>query len=351
MSIFRGYDPGPWLAEKSLAALKEAVQLVDLANEPDTTPWYEKNLKHLASSLIGRLAPMVAFTHQTDETAVKYEEWKPICERGTFALAAWCKKWKVEDPHAFLQQVLAEEMDESELIEKLNSPEEAKPEKNEADSDSIKVWIYGSMMMRLMDKSLPIGSVRLLQWLLFGLRTSEYAATVIVNKKFLPTDIDLSIEETKAAYRDLYERGLIQRTTIPGIHSEALALCFVVSGVTDDNKHPAVFHEEEFGAPGIRIVGKPTTGNLLTLRIPAPLGALIHSWPTAGENRAALKLSLQEHIGEDRIYIETLKTENRENMIVINVSVRMPFDANDNDLSMEMEQIAIVWLKSKLIAQ
>jgi len=44
MSVFEGFPPGPWLAEKTLAALELAASLVDLANEPDTTAWYRKTL-------------------------------------------------------------------------------------------------------------------------------------------------------------------------------------------------------------------------------------------------------------------------------------------------------------------
>ena len=42
-------DPNPWLQEKSLAALQEAARLVDLANEPDTTSWYERKLKEYSA--------------------------------------------------------------------------------------------------------------------------------------------------------------------------------------------------------------------------------------------------------------------------------------------------------------
>ena len=350
MSIFSGYDPNPWLAEKSLAALKEAVRLVDLANEPDTTPWYAKNLKHLASAIIGRLAPIVAFTHQAGETAAGHAEWGSICERGTFAMAAWCKKWKIEDPHAFLQGILAEEMDEAERDEKSNSPGKEMPDKDDPDSAEKKVWIYGSMIMHLMNPSFPVGSERLLKWLLFGLRTSEYADTVVVNKNFLPTDIGLSIEDTKSAYQDLYDRGLIQRVIIPDLKTHALALRLVVSGVSDNNKHPEPFQPEEFGAPGIRIAGQPTIGNQLTFSVPAALGAIIHSWPNSDENGDALKTLLQARIGPDQIYIDTIKTVSKENEVEVTLSVRMPFDSNDDGMCLAMSLIAIDWLKSKRIA-
>jgi len=66
MSIFdkkSGFDPRPWLKEKTLACLRDAAELVDLANESDTTPWYSRRLRRAASPLIGRLAPMALLVH------------------------------------------------------------------------------------------------------------------------------------------------------------------------------------------------------------------------------------------------------------------------------------------------
>src|SRR5204862_7187431 len=46
-------------------------QLVDLANEPDTTPWYSRRLRRTASALVGRLAPLTLFVHGANEQALE----------------------------------------------------------------------------------------------------------------------------------------------------------------------------------------------------------------------------------------------------------------------------------------
>ena len=121
MSIFdptSGYIPTDWLKEKSLAALEAAVKLVDLANEPDTTSWYAKNLKHIAEELVSRLVPMTALFHGVAAQGVESEEWQGIIERGTFALTKWCRKWNIANPYRFSESVTARQRDESETIEK-----------------------------------------------------------------------------------------------------------------------------------------------------------------------------------------------------------------------------------------
>jgi hypothetical protein len=77
MSIFdkkSGVDPRPWLEEKALACLRDAAELVDLANESDTTPWHSRRLRRAASPLIGRLAPMALLVHGAGQDALKDAE-------------------------------------------------------------------------------------------------------------------------------------------------------------------------------------------------------------------------------------------------------------------------------------
>lgn len=77
MSIFDGdtvFSSIAWLQEKSLAALKESAKLIDLANEPDTTKWYQKELKRRGSALVGRLIPIIALLHQAGDEAASYKE-------------------------------------------------------------------------------------------------------------------------------------------------------------------------------------------------------------------------------------------------------------------------------------
>ncbi len=88
-----------WLQEKTLRALQSAVSIVDIANEPDTTAWYKRKLLSHAESIIARLAPVVALLYGAESTAADSEEWQAMLEGGSFALAAWCRKFKIADPH------------------------------------------------------------------------------------------------------------------------------------------------------------------------------------------------------------------------------------------------------------
>ncbi len=67
MSIFNsgsGMNPLPWLQEMTLRALQAAVNLVDVANEPDATDWYARTLRQSAMAVVGRLAPVVALLYR-----------------------------------------------------------------------------------------------------------------------------------------------------------------------------------------------------------------------------------------------------------------------------------------------
>ena len=154
MSIFdlhSGFDPSSWLMEKSLKALQVAVSLVDLANEPDTTLWYAKNLKAVATGLIARLAPMVAFLHSAGEKAASAHEWQPMAENGSFEFVRWCKKWNIVELSEMLNSVLAKGRDEEEISQKA---EDIKQDIALADQEggiSMKLWIYGHMSMQMLD--------------------------------------------------------------------------------------------------------------------------------------------------------------------------------------------------------
>jgi hypothetical protein len=88
----------PWLQEKSLAALKEAAKLVDLANEPETADWYAKTLRRRGESLVASLLPVVSTLFEADDEAMIPEQVSAVSEGGSFALAKWCKQNRVGDP-------------------------------------------------------------------------------------------------------------------------------------------------------------------------------------------------------------------------------------------------------------
>jgi hypothetical protein len=150
MSIFdrySGFDSTDWLREKSLATLEIAASLVDLANESDTTPWYAKNLKRIATGLIARLGPMVVLFYGLGEECVKQEGWLDIGERGTFALVKWCKKWNIKNPYKFANNLTPKERTVDETSEKLLETKKEIGYVDEGESDAIKLEIYQNMSM------------------------------------------------------------------------------------------------------------------------------------------------------------------------------------------------------------
>jgi len=98
MSIFDGDDinPVPYLSEKTLSALQYAAALIDLANEPDTTTWYKRNLMEIAEGIVVHLVPAVAVLNWSGQESA--EQSRAILNGGTFALARWCKKHNIGNP-------------------------------------------------------------------------------------------------------------------------------------------------------------------------------------------------------------------------------------------------------------
>jgi hypothetical protein len=263
MSIFdrtSGYDPTDWMREKTLAALEIAVKLVDLANEPDTTAWYEKNLKRMAGHLIARLLPMTALLYDTGAEAVEDDQWKDIAERGTFALTRWCRQWKIASPYHFTESVTAKKRAEAETTEKRQTFEPNILTNDDEHSHTLELEVHRYMALQMLSGGLNDPAKSLLAWALFNLGTSEYADIVVLNRKFLPTDIGCTPEQTGEGYRQLYQKGLIEKVEGLDIINEAIALRMVVDGI-NDSKHAPPFQEVTFGRPGLSLMGKPTTGS------------------------------------------------------------------------------------------
>ena len=201
MSIFSGvFAALPWLQEKTLCALQSAVGLIDLANEPDTTDWYRRNLTAIAEQMFEKLAPVVALLHGAGAEAADREEWKPILAGGSFALATWCRKWKIADPVNMAKGSIKHLRTVEEHEEKA---EEITPESFSGDTQSalqLKLEIYSSMSQLLLTDKVSGQAQRLLLWMMRGLWLSDPPDVVSVSRKFLPTDIGVSNEETAAAY-------------------------------------------------------------------------------------------------------------------------------------------------------
>lgn len=348
MSIFdprAGMDPRSWLKEKTLSALQETAALVDLANEPDTTPWYAKKLRKRAARLAAYLAPVVALLHEAGQHAADHEEWGLLLDGGTAALARWCKRWDIADPRTIGLATLEDEEDDDEAEDKA---EVVTPGIVAADEDralGLRLDIYGARTRELVHADLPDAERRLELWLLASLWHSAFGDIAVVPKRFLPTDIGCSPEETAAAYRALYERGVIERVDgLPNVSPEALALRLVVSG-RNDSKHPAPYREEKFGFPGARIGGQPTIGNVVLVPLPASLETTLPSWPPTrlAAALADLRTLLQERLGADRVYIETVEHQSRGAEERLALSLRCKLDEDDEALGSAVRLVTEEW--------
>ena len=355
MSIFDGYsgfDSTDWLREKSLVTLEIAASLVDLANESDTTPWYAKNLKGIATGLIARLGPMVALFYGLGQECVKEEGWHDIGERGTFALVKWCKKWKIKNPYKFVNNLTPKERTSDEVSEKSQEIKKEIGQVDEKESDAIKLEIYRNMSIQMLNDELSEPSKRILSWLLFNLSLSFPPDIVVISKKFLPTDIRCTPEKTKEGFRLLYENGLIEKVDRTDLREDDIALKLVVEGM-NDSKHPNQYDDNEvFGHPGIRIGGKFSTGNVFVIRLNGKLNKAL-SW-LSGESKKLdeLKLFLQNEADKNKVYIENIevqikdqekehdKEKGKTQIQYLTVQVYYPIDLVDSFIESENKKLA-----------
>jgi hypothetical protein len=228
MSIFsgsEGMNPLPWLQEKTLVALQGAARLVDLANEPDTTAWYSNELRRHAAGLIGTLAPLVVFAHQAGDEPANQGQWEPIVERGSFALAAWCKKYDIANPTEREFNLLAEERAAEEQEAKAATPDIGE---DDGEPDEVmltrRLMVTSSIARRMIHEELPEPARRVLLWAMSHLELGAGPDVVILSKRFLPTDVDITPQETAEAYRLLWEEGFIERVERSDLPDHALPL-------------------------------------------------------------------------------------------------------------------------------
>jgi hypothetical protein len=346
MSLFSGvFNPLPYLQEKTLAALVAAVELIDLANEPDTTEWYKRNLTKIASAIIDRLVPVVALVHSAGEEAAGQS--RAMIDGGSFALTRWCKKYKIGDSRSVGKLSVADLKLASELEEK---SEEIETPQFDGEWQDLKLSIYNSMCSRLLYDELPIPSQKFLLWLMRGLWISDPPDVVRISKRFLPTDIGISREDAAQAYRLLHEHGIIERVidkADDGEKRDSIKLRLVVQGV-NDSRHPPEFTEEEFGYPGARIRGQVTSGQTVLLPVPETIAERLQRWFKEERNLPELRNELQSTFGEDRIFVENAKIKCADDEPMVEIQFRYPLEDELEALDKELKEFAKKWLTKNL---
>lgn len=338
-----------YLQEKSLSSLQVAVELIDLAREPDTTPWYQRKLKEIGGALIGRLVPMVVFVHGVERQAAAWDEWKPLLDGGSFAFGAWCKKWDIADPMSVAFGAIVAPRSDAETEDRLAEIMREVTGGDDLEEEQRRFHVYGAMMTRLLYDGLPPGAQRLLLWLLRDLRFASCGDVVVVSRRYLPSDIGLSPAETKEACRTLYERGLIERVDQIGTDecTDALALRLVVEGM-NDSRHPPAYRDEDFGFAGACMGGKPTIGNIKRVTLSESLAAAFQRWFSEGQGLNDLKESLQAGLVAERVFIQEIWAETRPSGLGIVVQCRYPPDEDEARLDQEITTAAESWLRERL---
>ncbi len=350
MSVFSDeFNPISWLREKNLLALQSAASLVDVANEPDTTPWYRRKLLSSAELLIDRLLPVVAYLHQTESAAVDRKEWGNILEGGSFSLAKWCKKWKVADPIDIGRGSIRHLRTVEEAEQKA---EELPQELFDRDLDQLldmKLQIYSYMSRRLAQGQFSREAQRIMLWLLGSLWISDPADVVTISKRFLPTDIDITPEQASSGYKELYESGFVERIdSVKDERPDRLSLRLVVEGL-NDSRHAPEYKDETFGYPGARIGGKLTFGQGKMLQLPDIFTSMLDHWFKEDQELNDLCNSLQSKMGEDRIYIERAEVKFRKKEPRLLVYFRYPLDAELAPLETELSEHAEEWFKNRVV--
>jgi len=352
MTIFDGnLNVLPWLQEKTLRALQVAVSLVDLANEPDTTAWYRRNLLSIAEGQIDRLAPVVALLYQAGSAAADREEWGAMLEGGSFALGAWCKKWQIADPHNVARGSLRHLRAVEEQDEKAQEISAREFDGDEVKAIDLKLQIYSQMSRQLLDETLTREAHRLLLWLMGSLWLSEPPDVVRISRRFLPTDISVSRSQAASAYKELYERGLLERLVDEGTeNTDRLSLRLVVRGL-NDSRHPPDYEDVDFGYEGARIGGKVTCGQSKFIKLPETFSAMLKQWFDDEQQLASLRDALQEKMGDEKIYIERVEVGGMEEGLLLLVSFRYPMDKELKPLEMELAEYSEEWFRERLVHQ
>ena len=181
----------------------------------------------------------------------------------------------------------------------------------------------------------------------FHLYTSEYHDIVVLNKTFLPTDIGCTSEETGEGYRLLYQKGLIEKIEGLKITDEAIGLRLVVDGL-NDSKHPTPFQEETFGRKGLRIGGKPTTGNIIILSYDKLSNKYLQWLVRSQDKLRQLTDFLEKSIGEDNCFIEDIRvsvnSDESKDTTVLEIQIRYPLDVDDRIIEEQLKIYAKKWI-------
>ena len=355
----------PWLQEKSLAALKDAAKLIDLANDPETADWYAKALRRRGQSLVASLLPLVTTLFEADDAAMTPKQVSGISEGGSFALAKWCKQNRVGDPRDIADNLIRYRQGEREARSESDDQESPRaedslgvsaPGKRAARrmlirSDDkrglpLKTAVFGGMAYRMLRDTWPPTAVELMLWLLSRLEQSEFADVVTVSPKFLPGDIGTSPEAITEAYDWLYERGCIERIQDADVTDQnQLALRLVVEGV-NESREPAPHRPETFGFPGYMINGRRAEWCFIDVPVTSSAAEALAGWRDRSASLDELQGALQRAFGDEQVVCE-LRLVGARGARQVHVKLRALPDRDEELLVRRATEITERWLQER----
>ena len=141
------------------------------------------------------------------------------------------------------------------------------------------------------------------------------------------------------------------------MREDDIALKLVVEGM-NDSKYPNQYDDNEvFGHPGIKIGGKFSTGNVFVINFDGKLNKALSWLSQESKKLDELKLFLQNEIGKDKVYIENIEVQIRDQdkeyfkkrdkaqSSYLTVKVYYPIDSNDSFFESEIKTIAEKWIR------
>lgn len=254
-------EPIHWLIEKTASALDEAARLVDLANEPDTNAWYRARLTQTARSLIGRLAPILGVLCDRGDAANEPSKWEPIVNGGVAGLIEWMRKNELEETIGWVV---------SKRPPRLSTPHEAALDREERidkppfrqDVDhraSIQLRLLSNCARWLSHREVAPVTQQLLLWMMGQLEGGDYVDVVTLSRKFLADDIGATAADTEAAFRALWEAGVIE--PVDYLPRPPNSDCFNIRvALLGDNetKYPPAYEPQNFG-PSLKDGRRPAS--------------------------------------------------------------------------------------------
>jgi hypothetical protein len=232
-------DMTDWAREKLGNVLEVLAHIADIAKDPETPPWYKRNLRQHVHRGLGDGLKLLLWSY--DRT----EEWDPEAikqptEHGTLGLAALLNSMNIA--HDLLVEQPAVDPDDNTDREPPNPP--GAPQRLEAPwASPVRQAILRHAAQTLADhrKRLSDAETRLLAWIVYHLCISEYEDIALLAPAFLGSDIGLTKSEGEAALRGLIENKLVEPVPeLEGIELRRLALRIVVDGLNDRRHRPSV---------------------------------------------------------------------------------------------------------------